>query len=413
MPFTEAIRTALRSLATNKLRSALTMLGIIIGVGAVITLLAVGQGVESYVRAQFESIGTNVLFVIPGQLEEGPPSARTRTPRPLTMGDANALLDPMRAPDVLAVAPEVQRYARIGYKKKEVTAQVRGVTLDYFSVRNWPVVEGRLFTPQEVTGEARVVTLGHLTAERLFGDEDPVGKTVKINGIQFKVIGVMESKGGGSFGSEDLSAFVPITTAQKRLFRVRTYRGEYTVSAILVQAVSEDRMDAAAQEITEILRERHDIQYLDEDDFTVINQKDLINIFGDITRVLTIFLGAIAAISLLVGGIGIMNIMLVSVTERTREIGLRKALGAKRKDILLQFLIEAIVLSLIGGFVGILLGVSGALIVSQVASGLNALVTVEAVALATGFAAAVGLFFGIYPATRAARLNPIEALRYE
>ena len=223
----------------------------------------------------------------------------------------------------------------------------------------------------------------------------------------------MTEKGGGSFGSEDLTAFIPISTAQSRLFRVRTYRGDYTVSLIFVQAVAEDKMDAAAQEVAEILRERHNIRYLDEDDFTIINQKDLITIFGDITRVLTIFLGAIAAISLVVGGIGIMNIMLVSVTERTREIGLRKALGATRQDILLQFLIEAVVLSLIGGMVGIGLGTMGALTVSRLAQGVNAVVTVEAVALATGFSAAVGLFFGIYPATRAARLHPIEALRYE
>ncbi len=413
MSLLEAVRSALRSLAANKLRSALTMLGIIIGVGAVITLLSVGQGVEAYVRAQFESIGTNVLFVIPGQLQEGPPSARSRTPRPLTMGDAEALKDPVRAPDVVAVAPEVQRYARISHGKKETVVQVRGVNLDYFQVRNWSVAEGRLFTEQEITGQARVAVLGQMARERLFGDADPLGQTVRLNNMPFKVIGVMEEKGGGSAGSEDLTAFVPITTAQTRLFHVRTYRGEYTVSAILISAASEDAMDAAAQEITEILRERHNIQYLDEDDFTVISQKDLISIFGDITRVLTIFLGAIAAISLIVGGIGIMNIMLVSVTERTREIGLRKAVGARRSDILLQFLIEAIVLSLIGGFVGILLGVSGALAVTQFAGDFQARVTVEAIALATGFSAAVGLFFGIYPATRAARLHPIEALRYE
>ncbi len=413
MSFLEAIRSALRSLAANKLRSALTMLGIIIGVGAVITLLAVGQGVEAYVRAQFESIGTNVLFVIPGQLEEGPPSARRRTPRPLTMGDAEALRDTTRAPDVAAVAPVVQRFARMSYRKKETTVQVRGVVLEYFDIRGWYPTEGRLFTEQELTGQARVVLLGTLAKKRLFGDADPLGQTVRINNVPFKVIGVMEEKGGGSAGSEDLSAFVPITTAQTRLFHVRTYRGEYTVSAILVSAVSEDAMDTAAREITEILRERHNIQYLDEDDFTVISQKDLISIFGDITRVLTIFLGAIAAISLIVGGIGIMNIMLVSVTERTREIGLRKAVGARRSDILLQFLIEAIILSLIGGFIGILLGVSGALAVSQFAGDFQARVTLEAIALATGFSAAVGLFFGIYPATRAARLHPIEALRYE
>ncbi len=413
MPLGEAVRTALRSLAVNKLRSTLTMLGIIIGVAAVITLLAVGQGVEAYVRAQFESLGTNVLFILPGQLREGPVSVRERTPRPLTMGDMAALKDPIRAPSVLEVAAEVERFARISYRKRETRVQVRGVTLSYFRIRDWGVAEGRLFTPQEVAGQARVVVLGQLTRERLFREANPIGKTVRINNMPFKVIGIMTEKGGGSFGSEDLTAFIPISTAQSRLFRVRTYRGDYTVSLIFVQAVAEDKMDAAAQEVAEILRERHNIRYLDEDDFTIINQKDLITIFGDITRVLTIFLGAIAAISLVVGGIGIMNIMLVSVTERTREIGLRKALGATRQDILLQFLIEAVVLSLIGGMVGIGLGTMGALTVSRLAQGVNAVVTVEAVALATGFSAAVGLFFGIYPATRAARLHPIEALRYE
>ncbi len=413
MSLWEAVRTALRSLAINKLRSALTMLGIIIGVAAVITLLAVGQGVEAYVRAQFESLGTNVLFIIPGQLQEGPIAVRTRTPRPLTMGDMAALKDPLRAPSVLEVAAEVERFARLSYRRKETRAQVRGVTLSYFRIRNWNVAEGRLFTPQEMASQTRVVLLGQLTKERLFGENNALGKTVRINNMPFKVIGIMEEKGGGSFGSEDLTAFIPISTAQTRLFRVRTYRGDYTVSIIFVQAVSEDRMESAAQEVAEILRERHDIRYLDEDDFTIINQKDLISIFGDITRVLTIFLGAIAAISLVVGGIGIMNIMLVSVTERTREIGLRKALGATRQDILLQFLIEAVVLSLIGGAIGIGLGLTGALAVSRLAQGLTAVVTVEAIALATGFSAAVGLFFGIYPATRAARLHPIEALRYE
>ncbi len=413
MSLVEAIRTALRSLAANKLRSALTMLGIIIGVAAVITLLAVGQGVEGYVRAQFESIGTHVLFVIPGQLEEGPAPARNRAPRPLTIGDARALEDPLRAPSVRRVAPVVQRFARVSYGKKETTVQVIGATPAYFEIRNWPVTEGRLFTHAEVAGHTRVATIGTLVRKRLFGDLDPIGKTIRINNVPFKVIGVMEEKGGSGFNSEDLRVFVPITTAQTRLFRGRTYRGDYVVSAILVSAISEDAMEDAAREITEILRERHDIRYLDEDDFTVINQKDLINIFGDITRILTIFLGAIAAISLIVGGIGIMNIMLVSVTERTREIGLRKAVGARRRDILLQFLIEAIILSLIGGFIGILLGVTGAFLVSQVAGDFQARVTVEAITLATGFSAAVGLFFGIYPATRAARLHPIEALRYE
>jgi putative ABC transport system permease protein len=263
-----------------------------------------------------------------------------------------------------------------------------------------------------------VAVIGSAIAEKLFGDTAafPVGASIKINGIPFRVIGVLEEKGGtgGPGGNQDEVVMVPMSTAHERLFpRFHNRKGEPMLSVVYAQVAGEDRMESASQEITDLLRERHDIRFQDEDDFTVINQQDLLSIFGQITNVLTIFLGAIAGISLLVGGIGIMNIMLVSVTERTREIGLRKAVGAKRRDILLQFLIESVTLSLIGGLLGIALGAGGALGISRLQDDLVAVVTPQSIALATSFSAAVGLFFGIYPATRASRLNPIEALRYE
>ena len=415
MDLIESVRLAIRGLAVNKLRSALTMLGIVIGVGAVIALLSVGQGVDRYIREQFLSIGTNLLFVIPGTLEEGgPPSARSGQSAALTLGDARAIADPLRVPDVVQVAAELTRFTVVSAGKREATVQVRGVTPEYQDVRNWKPVEGAFITEADVAGHSRVAVLGQTTMNRLFPDDPwPIGKTIKINKIPFRVIGIMEKKGGSGFGDQDNTVFVPLTTAQTRLFPSRTLSGEYKVSVIYAQAVAEDRMDAAAEQISEVLRERHNIAFKDDDDFSVINQADLINIFGQITGVLTIFLGAIAAISLLVGGIGIMNIMLVSVTERTREIGLRKAVGAKRRDILMQFLIEAVVLSLVGGFIGIGLGAIGAFAIGRLAEELRTYVSLQAVLIATGFSVAVGLFFGIYPASRAARLHPIQALRYE
>ncbi len=414
MNLVESVRIALRALSANKLRSALTMLGIIIGVGAVITLVSAGKGVENYVTSQFQSIGTNLLFVMPGRLDQGGPPHRRRSGQPLTMGDAEAIADPFNVPDAIAVAPELSRFATVTRGKKEAFPQVRGITPEYEQVRNWHPQLGTFITEEQVAAHARVAVLGTSVVKRLFDENEyPLEQTIRINNIPFRVIGVMEERGGSGFGDEDNAVFVPITTAQTRLFPSRSVSGDYQVSVIIVQAASEDRMAAAQKQITELLRERHRIAFLDDDDFTVINQADLISVFGEITGVLTLFLGAIAAISLLVGGIGIMNIMLVSVTERTREIGLRKAVGAKRRDILLQFLIEAMVLSTIGGIVGIMLGALGAQAISQLAEGLRATVTLDSVLLATGFSAAVGLFFGIYPATRAARLNPIEALRYE
>ncbi|GAB4532014.1 MAG: ABC transporter permease [Anaerolineae bacterium] len=416
MQIWESVRIALRALAANKMRSILTMLGIIIGVGAVIALLSVGHGFERYITEQFESLGTNILFVIPGQLE-GDGAGRARVGRqrfqPLTMGDAEALADPFQVPDVVAVAPEYQRSGTVLRGKLEMGTTVSGVTPEYGSVRNFNPVEGEFIAHEHVNARSRVAVIGDTVAKELFEEyEYPIGQTIRINDVPFKVIGVLEEKGGGGFGDEDNVVMIPISTAQTRLFNAGSVRGDLIISVTFVQVVSQEKMDEVADRITEVLRERHRISFKDDDDFTVINQADLIQVFGEFTAVFTTVLGAIAGISLLVGGIGIMNIMLVSVTERTREIGIRKAVGAKRRDILLQFLIEAMVLSMLGGLVGMLLGYAASTALAGLLD-LQTVVTVGAILLATGFSAAVGLFFGIYPATRAARLNPIDALRYE
>lgn len=418
MGLVESLRVALRGLSANKLRSILTMLGIIIGVGAVITLLSVGRGVENLIRDQLQGAGTNLLFVIPVNINDSSssttPGMRAFQPS-LTRGDLEAISDPFNVPDVLKAAPEVNTAAQVTQQRNTVNLQISGVTADYTAVRNSEVADGSFISDQDVTARTRVAVLGVRAYERLFEAGDyAIGRTIKINDIPFQVIGIMAEKGGGSFGSEDDLIFIPMTTMQERLTPDnRNSRGEPLLSVIYTQVVSEDKMDEARVQIEELLRQRHNVQFRDEDDFTVINQADLVAIFGQITGVITLFLGAIAAISLLVGGIGIMNIMLVSVTERTREIGIRKAVGARRQDILLQFLIEAMVLSMIGGLIGIALGWAGAIAISNLQDNLVADVTMQSVLLATGFSLIVGLFFGIYPATRAASLNPIDALRYE
>jgi putative ABC transport system permease protein len=417
MRVTEQFRMALRALAVNKLRSVLTMLGIIIGVGAVITLLSAGEGVQRLIEDQLQSIGTNILFVVPGNLSSSQMQQGRDLDLTLSLADAEAIADPFNVPDMAKVAPEIMGSADVSYGKSTLSLNVSGVTPAYEEVRNFPVDYGNFISELDMNSGARVAVLGSKVAERLYGaDGYAIGTTIKIKNVPFKVIGVLESKGGtgGPGGDQDETVLVPLSTAHQRLFpRYHNSRGQPLVTVIYVQVAAEERMEAAAAEISDLLRDRHDIQFKDDDDFSVINQKDLLAIFGQITGVLTIFLGAIAGISLLVGGIGIMNIMLVSVTERTREIGLRKAVGAKRKHILVQFLIESVVLALIGGAIGILLGAAGVMLISQLQDSLKAVVSPQSVVLATGFSAAVGLFFGIYPATRAARLNPIDALRYE
>jgi len=410
----ESIKIAMSSLAANKMRSALTMLGIIIGVGAVIALMAVGEGAQVAITEEIRGIGSNLIFVIPGDVYRGGAMLAAASATTLTLEDAEAIADPANCPDVAAVVPSFLNNGQVVHGNQNVNTRIRGTTPDFPLVYNFHLQEGEFFSRQDMTAMSRVAVLGARTAEDLFGEESPLGQTIKINRVPFRVIGVMEEKGGLGMGgaSQDDVVFVPITTAYARLFGGRaTSEAGHRVTAISVSAISEARIDAAIEQITWLLRERHKIQY-QEDDFTVISQKDLLGVMNQVTEILTLVLASIAAISLLVGGIGIMNIMLVSVTERTREIGIRKALGAKRRDILMQFLIEALVLSAIGGVVGILFG-------AGVASAVNAtgvlvtFVSPQAVILAVGFSLAVGLFFGLYPARRAAMLNPIDALRYE
>ncbi len=417
MNLVEAFRIAMRALTANKMRSILTMLGIIIGVAAVIALMSVGQGVQAMVAEQLQSAGSNLLIVVPGSLKDAQPGdPRTRRPsNPLTNGDWLAIRDPLQVPHLAAVVPEADGRGNVNFGKTTLALAITGSNDEYADVRNYYPVDGRFLSEEDVLSEARVAVLGSKVAEKLFPpDVYPVGQSIRINNIPFRVIGIMEKKGGSSFGSFDNMVFVPFTTAQQRLFpHLRSPRGEPTLSLILAKVDGEENIDQAAASIEDLLRARHNITYLDEDDFSVINQADILDIFGSITGVLTTFLGGIAAISLLVGGIGIMNIMLVSVTERTREIGLRKAVGAKRRDILLQFLVEAMVLSLIGGIIGMLLGFVGAQALASFSKDLQAVISWSSIILATSFSALVGLFFGIYPALRAAQLHPIDALRYE
>ena len=417
----ENLLMAFRALRTNKLRSALTMLGIIIGVSAVITLLSVGRGVEKYIADAFGSIGTNLLFILPGSPEEttgsGPAQivqGNTVLGPALTERDAAALRDPARAPDVSLVAPEKQSVGVLSLGGHSHRTVVSGVTPEYSLARSWPTSSGRFISEADVQSQARVVVLGQAVVPELLPDGgDPLDRIIRINQIPYRVIGVLEAKGGSLFGNVDDQVAIPLSSAQADLPSFRTRAGLPAVSFIYAQVADDSQREAATRQITDILREKHNIDYRDEDDFSVFSQADFLAAFGAITGVVTIFLSAIAGISLLVGGIGIMNIMLVTVTERTREIGLRKAVGAKRRDILLQFLVEAMTLSLSGGLIGIGLGVTGALAVSRLLEGFSAVVSLGAVTLAAGFSAAVGLFFGLYPAFRASRLNPIEALRYE
>ncbi len=404
----QAILEALESLAANKLRSGLTILGIVIGVAAVIAMLAVGTGAQDTITGSISGLGSNLLFVFSGNFNED-----VRNPQPLTLGDAEAIADVFQAPSVAAVAPAIQGNATITFGGEQTRTQVTGITPEYEVVRNYRLLEGEFINNEHLLGRASVALLGPDVADRLFGRREGVtGETIRIEGQPFRVLGVLEPRGGSSFGSQDDLVLVPFTTAQSRLIR----RSRDRVDLILVQAVSAEAVPQATEEIAQILRTRHRTE-LGADDFTIFSQQDFVATAQTITGVLTVFLGGIAAISLLVGGIGIMNIMLVSVTERTREIGLRKAIGARKRDILIQFLTESSLLSLFGGLIGIGFGWLIAFVVGQVAaqSGtpFTPVVGINAILLATIFSTAVGLFFGLYPANRAANLEPVEALRYE
>ena len=413
MDVIESLRLATRGLAANKMRSLLTMLGIIIGVGAVIALLSIGQGAQNAITEQIQDIGSNLIFVVPGSLTQAGASFGAGTLASLSLKDAEAIANQANCPDCAAVAPQRSGVAQIIYRSANTSATVVGTTPEYAFVRKLPLAEGSFFNGQESARASRVAILGGAIAEDLFDLEVALGQTIRIDRVPFRVIGVLEEQGiGGGGANLDMQVFVPLTTARARLFGSLVAKGGGdAVSLINVSAVSEQRVDAAVEQITEVLRARHRIQY-QEDDFTATSQQDILGVFNQVTSILTIFLTAIAAISLLVGGIGIMNIMLVSVTERTREIGIRKAVGAKRRDIMVQFLIEAMVLSILGGLIGIGFGAAAAALVSATGV-LDTGVSGQSVALAVGFSVSVGLFFGLYPATRAASLNPIDALRYE
>jgi putative ABC transport system permease protein len=409
MSLAQVLFEALESLNANKLRSGLTILGIVIGVAAVIAMLAIGQGAQNSITGSISGIGTNLLFIFSGNDQ-----AELRNVRPLTLQDTAALADPFAAPSIESVAPFIQGgNIEISANGEQTRTSLGGVTPEYFVVRNFNVAEGEQINNEHLFGRASVALLGVDVAEKLFGrSEGLVGETIRIEGQPFRVIGVMEKKGGSSFGSQDDVVLIPMTTARTRILR----RPSDRVDIILVQAISAESVPQATEEIAQILRTRHRTE-IGADDFTVLSQQDFLQTVETILGVFTTFLGGIAAISLLVGGIGIMNIMLVSVAERTREIGLRKALGARKQDILVQFLAESSLLSLIGGLVGIVFGWIIAFIVGQIATATGNAFTpavgLDGILLATITSTIIGLFFGIYPANRAASLEPVEALRYE
>ncbi|GIK38735.1 MAG: hypothetical protein BroJett011_25680 [Chloroflexota bacterium] len=429
MQLWESILVALRALTVNKLRTVLTMLGIIIGVAAVIALISIGNGFRQQINEDLGSLGTNVLTIFSGRFsifgpdgeEENQPRTeqKKKPPEPLTLGDAEALSDPLRVTNVVAVAPEYNVNSARSVVRGQQEAEnisISGVTPEYASVRNTVPELGEFVTQEHVDRRARVAVLGARVVEQLFeAYEYPLGETVRINGVSFEVIGLLEKKGQAGFGGDqDSVILIPITTAQTRLDNAGAFRGSLVVSSLYLQVDTQENMNAVSDQVTAVMRERHRLGDEYQNDFTIINQAQLLEFGNNIAAGLTAFLGSIAGVSLFVGGIGIMNIMLVSVTERTREIGIRKAVGAKRHDILLQFLVEAIVISLMGGFMGIGLGYGIAFVLPTMIPNLGStVVTPGSILLATGFASAIGLFFGVYPATRAARLRPIEALRYE
>jgi putative ABC transport system permease protein len=402
------IRISFRALRVNKMRSALTMLGIIIGVGAVIAMIAVGTGASRRIAEQISSMGSNLLMILPGATTSGGVRMGSGTQPTLTMSDAEAIKKD--CPAVSNVAPVISGVAQVVYGHQNWSTGIMGTTADMLTIRDWPLASGRPFSPQDIKSATKVCLLGQSVMENLFGDMDPTGQVIRIKKIPFTVIGVLATKGQSPQGQDqDDTIMVPVTTGQKKLFGT-TFPG--MVRIIMVKAKSVEDLPAAEKQINELLRQRHRIGSKQENDFTVRNLTQFMQAAEQSTKVMALLLGAIASVSLLVGGIGIMNIMLVSVTERTREIGIRMAIGAKTWDIRLQFIIEALILSLIGGFAGIIAGVSGSKIIT-IFAGWSTVVSPFSVFIAFGFSGLVGIFFGFYPAYKASLLDPIEALRYE
>ncbi len=407
MHFTDLIRETYTALSANKVRSGLTILGIVIGISSVIAMVSIGQGAQQTIQANIQSIGSNLVMVMPGQ-QRGPGfqvSSGRGSARTLKTADAEAIASQVL--NAKLVAPELSGRYQVTAKGTNTNTSVVGVTPDYPAVRNVTVASGTFITDQHVRGSSKVVVLGPTVRDDLFGvDTDAIDKTVRIKGMEFRVVGVTAAKGGSGFGSQDDMIFIPLSAAQRFL------AGDEYVSTISVQASDADSMTALQADITTLLLERHKIRDVAAADFSTLNQADIVAAASTVTQTFTILLAAVAGISLLVGGIGIMNMMLTTVTERTREIGLRKAVGARRRDINRQFLAEAIMLTLIGGVVGILLGWGIAWGFSL--TGLvQTKVSLTSVLLAFGVAALIGIVFGYYPAQRASKLNPIEALRYE
>ncbi|NNM81544.1 MAG: FtsX-like permease family protein [Burkholderiales bacterium] len=398
---------AWRAMGANRLRTFLTMLGMVIGVGAVVMMLAIGQGAQYSVDQSISSMGSNLFIILSGSSTSGGLRMGSGATPTLTVADSQAIAE---LPEISAVAPAVPGVAQIVYGSNNWSTSVYGTTPAYLTVRNWTIAEGYPFTDSDVRSATRVALIGKTVAQNLFGEEDPVNKTIRIKQSPYLVVGVLGAKGQSLDGrDQDDTILIPVTTAQRKLFGTQ-FQG--TVRFIMAQAASSDRMKVAERDMTDLLRQRHHIQEGAENDFSVRNLTALANTAAQATRVMSIMLGAIASISLLVGGIGIMNIMLVSVTERTREIGIRVAIGARQRDILTQFLMEAIFISISGCTIGVLIGVGGAFLVNRLAE-IAVVITVASIVMAFLVAAGVGVFFGYYPARKAARLKPIEALRYQ
>ncbi len=405
MRYLVILKVAFRALRRNKLRTALTMLGIIIGVGAVIAMVGIGNGASAQVQARIAALGQNVIQVFSGNITRGGVHSGFGGAGTLTVEDAQAI--ERDVPGVVAVSPEVRTGAQIMAGNNNWSTSIMGESVSYLTIRQWDLADGNMFSEVDVRSAAKVCILGKTVADNLFPDDDPVGKILRIRNVPVKVLGVLHAKGASMFGSDqDDVVIVPYTTGMKR------FAGVTTLRSILVQAAAADQIAEAQNGIAALLRQRHRIQPGADDDFILRNQQEIAEAMTATTEVMTALLAAIASVSLLVGGIGIMNIMLVSVTERTREIGIRMAVGARGRDILSQFLIEAVALSSTGGVLGILAGIGGAKLITMIKEW-PTLVSANSVLIAFAFSAAVGVFFGFYPARKASQLDPIDALRYE
>ncbi len=398
---------AQRALRLNRLRTSLTMLGMIIGVAAVVLMMSIGQGAQSKINESIESMGSNLFIVVPGATSSGGLSFGSGSIKTLTVGDSEAIAE---LPSVTATAPVISGTTQLNFGTNNWSTVVTGTTPDYFSVGGWSFDSGTLFTAADLRSAARVAVLGSITAASLFGDEEAVGKIIRITNRPFLVVGVLTAKGQSLSGrDQDDNVFIPLTTSERQITG-NQFPG--SIRYMTVQGTSPEVMDEAETEIIQLLRQRHRIRDGMENDFTVRNLTAIADVASGAAKIMAIVLGAIASISLLVGGIGIMNIMLVSVTERTREIGIRMAIGANRRAILTQFLLEALMICTFGGLIGVILGITGAWAVSEVAD-MHIVITLGMVGLAFAFASAIGIFFGFYPARKAALLKPVEALRYE